>query len=171
MTPNQLVRDIRESIFDTVIVAKNTAIGLRKVLFQTPQSSTVGPETTNMTKAGELPNPEHHDVYRVAVVFTGMLAADIIAVCKAYVLRLVVSGKPLLTMPLEITPEQSKVIATIASDEAVVNLPEDYKISIDQGQPFYAELVSSTGFTTTDTNGQGLHLRVLLDGVHTVLVN
>lgn len=177
MNPNnsQLVRDIREALYDTVIVAANTAIGTRKVLFQTPQSSTVGADATNMTKAGELPAPERMSVYRVAVVFTYMLAADIAAVCKNYVIRVVVGGKSMLISPLVLNQEP-KIVATLASDivlsaVAEVNLPEDFKIEIDQGQPFYVELIATTGVTTVNTNGQGLHARVLLDGVHTVQVN
>lgn len=175
---SQLVRDIREALYDTYTVAKNTAMPLRIVLFGDPSKSGVGstkPEQTNLTKVGELPNPEHHDVYSVHVEFTGMLAADIIGIAKSYVLKVKVSGRELLTTPITPT-EEPKTVTTIASDLIMsarfkVELPEDYKIEIQNGAPFSAELVGSTAYTTVDTNGTGAHIRVKLDGVHTVLVS
>jgi hypothetical protein len=171
---SQLVRDIREPLFDTYTIAKNTAMPLRIVLFGDTAKSGVGstkPEQTNLTKVGELPNPEHHDVYSVIVEFLGMLAAGIIGISKSYVLKVKVSGRELLTTPITPT-EEPKTVATIASDIILnarfkIDLPEDYKIEIQHGAPFSAELVGSTAYTPVDTNGQGAHIRVKLDGVHT----
>jgi hypothetical protein len=180
MTPSgtQLVRDIREPLFDTYTIAKNTAMPLRIILFGNPSTSGVGatkPEVTNLTMVGQLPNPEHHDVYTVMVDFINMLAADVMGICQAYVLRVAVSGRNLLTLPLHVSTPFD-LVNTIASDiipfaQVKVDLPEDYKISIDNGAPFYAEFVGSTAYSTVNTNGQGAYIRVKLDGVHTVMVS
>lgn len=55
---------------------------------------------------------------------------------KNYVLRLWVSGKPMLTTRIVLTGDSAKVIASVAGDlvlnaVAEINLPEEYKISID----------------------------------------
>jgi hypothetical protein len=181
MDPNnsQLVRDIRESLYDTYSVAKTTAMPLRIILFGDPSNSGVGqtkPERTNLTQVGQLPNPESHNVYAVIVEFVGMLASDIIGICQSYVLQVAVNGRPMLTMPLTPTDSTGKVIATVASDiilsaSARIDLPEDYKIEIQAGAPFMATLIGSTAWTTVTTNGVGAFLRVRLDGVHTVAVN
>lgn len=175
---NGVWNELREKLFEVKVVAANTAIGPRVLFFGDTSTSGTGntaPQTTNLVRVGQLPAPESMDVYSVGVDFTGMLAADIIGVCKNYVLKLFVNGARQLTMPLVPVDAAGKVVSTIASDiipyaVAKIDLPEEFKILIDQGQPFYAELVSSTGFSTTNTNGQGAHLRVWLDGVHRVAV-
>jgi hypothetical protein len=181
MDPNnsQLVRDIREAIYDTYQCAKEITMPLRIILFGNPATSGVGataPQLTNMTMVGQLPNPENQDIYSVIVEFIGMLASDIVGIAQAYVLQVIVSGRPLLTMPLTPTDTADRVISTIASDvimnaSARVDFAEDYKIEIQNGAPFSVSLLSSTGYTTATTNGLGAFIRVKLDGVHTVPVN
>lgn len=172
----QLVRDKREPIFDTYTLAKKTATPLRIILFGNSSTSGVGnvtPEQTNLTQVGQLGQGESHKVYAVRVKFIGMLAADIISFCEKFVMRIFVDGNEVMRMPLTPNPDNPRVVATIASDiifsaSCEVNLPDGYDFTI-QGNNFYVDFVSSAGFTTTDTNGQGIYVRVELDGVHSVL--
>jgi hypothetical protein len=166
-TPNaQLVDDIREPLYDVFKAAAQSALTTQIQMFVTPKGPAKGIEETNMTKSGELPVPEEMQVYSVRVVFTDMAIADVIGFCKAYVLRLQISGHPKLTLPLRVEGNFSQGI----NDAKVqIDFPEDFKHQITAGTPFYVEFVSRTGYTLTDT-AKGAHIRVELDGIHTVKV-
>ncbi len=52
------------------------------------------------------------------------------------------------------------------SSKIEFDLPEEAVIDIQAGKPFRVEFEGSAGFTTTNTNGLGIFLRVELDGFH-----
>lgn len=164
---SQLINELREPIYDTYSAAHGAALPTRIVMFATPQGATVGPEITSMTKAGELPNPERMEVYTVIVESFNSAKADVIGFVMNYALKITVSGKPQLTTPFTVRGDFDDFANLAYVRLLQVELPEELKIVIEQGQPFTVELVSRTGYTLTDA-ALGLFLRVKLDGIHTV---
>ncbi len=164
----QLVDERREPLYDTYQTAPLAVLPTSIQMFVTPSGPTVGREITNMTAPGTngLPNPEHHDVYSVQVEFTNMNRNDVTAFCSKYAGRLVVSGFPKLTTPLSL---RGDIVNGVNDARVQFDLPEDYRIELNQGQPFYWEFVSRTGYTLTDA-ALGANIRVKLDGVHTVAI-
>ena len=167
------VRAVREALVETYILGANTDVPKKIVLFGDQQNSgqaTAYPERTNLSQATTLPHPESLELYRIKVNFVGMLAKDVISFCQKYVMRLYVSGTRRGTFYL--TPsDQPRVIATIATDvlthsTVTIDLPEEFKIDIVSGKPFRVEFESSVGFTTVNSSGLGIFMRVELDGVH-----
>lgn len=162
----QMVDERREPLYDTYITAAQAVLPTSIQMFVTPRGPNVGPEITNMTAPGTngLPNPEHHDVYSLIIEFTNMNRNDVVAFCTKYAGRLVLSGFPKITTPLSL---RGDIVNGVNDARVQIDLPEEYKIELNQGQPFYLEFVSRTGYTLTDA-ALGANIRVKLDGVHTV---
>ena len=166
MTPAnaQLVDDIREPLFDVFTADAQAVLPTQIQMFVTPKGPTKGPEETNMTKSGELPAGEEMQVYSVKVQFTDMAKADMIGFAKSYVGRLQINGVPKLTLPLDVRGDATNGI----NDANVsIDLPEEYKHQLTVGTTFYWEFISRTGYTLTDA-AKAAHIRVELDGIHTV---
>lgn len=164
----QLVKDVREPLFDTLVLAAG-AMARSISLFVNPQNGgTIGPELTNMTKSnGELPNPERHQIYGIRVEFLGFTLADAQGVQTNYALKIALNGSPYFHGPISFCPSGSGFPGDISNGvqdcRATLQLPEDLKIDWTQGTQIQVTLVSGAGYTMVGTG----RIRVILDGVHT----
>lgn len=170
---NDQVNAVREPLFDTYTAAKSAVLPTRILFFTAPTDATKGPQLTNMTRSGELPAPESMLITGIGISFFATAQADLLAILQSYVFRLVVNGKPQITAPIEFLPGGVGVNTLIQNGYpqtgARLQLGDQFNIQITPGAPFYAELISSTGYTLTDGT-LGLVMRVYLDGIHSLPV-
>lgn len=173
------VKDLREPLYDTYTAAKTTALATNIQFFATRTKDANGIQTTNMTRAGELPAPEAHKVYSIRVEFLNTAEADVLGMLLNYAGRLKVSGTEMCTAPLEFFSAGAGLVTPLATSKAVQNgvadpratfqIPDGLEIDIEAGNTIVFELISSVGYTLTDAN-LGIVIRVYLDGIHTVPV-
>lgn len=165
-------------LFDTYAVAAAAAVSAEYDMFgQIRGSSSIGPNTTNMTKAFELPSIEKFVVKSMRAVFVGCALADLISFSKNYVMRLIVGGKTYLEAPAEYfaggagvtgyaaIPDAGTATSNYSNgvpDPRAIMTTTGYEIPISGGTPFRVKLLG-TSFNAS----AAFVLRVYLDGLYT----
>jgi len=165
---SQLVKDVREPMFDTLTLAAGAMAKSISMFVQAQNGSTIGPEITNMTKTnGELPNPERMQIYSVRVELISFSKADALGLITNYAIKVALNGSPYMHAPLTFCPQGGGIVGDefngIADCRATLQFPEDFKIDWTQGTQIQVTLVSGAGYTMV---GTGV-IRVWLDGIHT----
>jgi hypothetical protein len=164
----QLVKDVREPIFDTLTLAAGAMAKSIPMFVQAQNGSTIGPEITNMTKPnGELPNPERHQIYSIRIELIGFSKADAIGLIQNYAVKVALNGSPYLHAPITFCPQGGGIVGDefngIADPRATLQFEEKLKIDWTQGTQLQFNFVSGAGYTQV----AGGVVRVWLDGVHT----
>lgn len=172
MNAGVYVPNVKDSVFsplfDTLKSAGVQTYAATLTLFQNVVNvAGVGPEVTNMTKAGELKSPEDFEVHALRLAFLGCAAADIISFMKAYTVQLIVGSKVYLNAPAEFWPGGGGPIGSTAtgngiSDPRAIYGLGDLAIPIPNGTNFKVQCIGSgTCAITAD-----FCMRVYLDGVY-----
>jgi hypothetical protein len=165
----QLVKDVREPIFDTLTLAAGAMAKSIPMFVQAQNGTTIGPEITNMTMPnGQLPNPQRHQIYSVRIELIGFSKADAIGLIQNYAVKVALNGSPYLHAPITFCPQGGGIVGDefngIADPRATLQLPEDFKIDWTQGTQLTFQLVSGAGYMQV----AGGVVRVWLDGIHTI---
>lgn len=177
--PNQL-RSRMGLKYDTYVLAANTAVPTNIVMFNAPISATKGRNLTNMTDQNRLPAGEAMKVMAIRAACIGMHLTDVINLQKNYALRFTIGTKVFLEGPIDAFPGGGGATGTVATTattttlfnwnngiadpRAVYGLGQEFPLDLPSQAFFGVELVGTT-FTTLDTGGTGIFLRIYLDGL------
>lgn len=167
-------------LYDTLVIAANTATPTLQYMFTEPISATKGRNRTNLTQGGRLESPKSFVVKAIRVAFgPQMIYSDCANLYEKYILRLIVGDKDYQCAPLDFFPAGGGIVAVTGFDGAAAPTEKIYlsnglqdprainvlelPITLGQGENFRVEL-EGTSFTTLST-GTGIFLRVYLDGI------
>ena len=188
------VNEFVSPLYDTLTAAAAATLSNTIIMFQTPQSQSIGPELTNMTGQGVLSAGESQDVYSIRCQFLGTHPTDMLAIMKSYQISLVYGGKRVFESTIDATPggggvtgfgALSTTAATttlrevyanngVADPRAVYTFDLNKPIKLESG-PQFSVVLKCGGTAPTllaaggTTYGGGLFMRVYLDGIRRTL--
>lgn len=181
---NPVVADITDvqpwMYYDRLVAAKNTSPGTL-LFFTTPLSSTKSKLDTNLKQAGRLPDPKHFLVMSMRFIFDPvMLVLDIRKLMLGYYTEFEIGDKIYSEGHFDLFPGGAGIAGSSADTttrkESVWNngcptpmavnaWGTEHGIHILQGQTFQVRAQAPTTVTLEDTNGEGMDLRCVLDGI------
>jgi len=188
MITNQVISDknyvidqrnaLRRPIFDTYILAANTATPTKIVMFDAPMSSTKGAEKTNITRPYQLSPGQRLTMFSLRIVPVAVDEADLVALIKQYTVNFLLNRVALLNAPVDYWAAGAGLAGVAATTAATTTIKQftngnpdpravidfgDKPIVIDDSDTFSIEILGTT--FTTAAAGTGLFLRAYLDGV------
>lgn len=185
MNPSQLTGSLdyqQSPLYDTYSIALNQPVPNSISFFDQRTEAQNGFHVTNMRRAGQLVNGETFQVFGIAFHLTDGDPADLFNLITKYAVELKIVGKPRIQAPLDFFPAVGgpfgaiATTATTTTKQILTNgapshvgqfaLSPEYAPLIETGQSFEVVLRGTSGFTSANNAGNGIHLRCLLLGVH-----